>query len=63
MGLIYWAPILSFLLSSPMTNPLPQPDSLETLVETVQTRQLANRMAAAEREQERRQRPKPRGNR
>jgi hypothetical protein len=42
-----------------MTNPLPQPDSLETLVETVQTRQLANRMAAAEREQERRQRPKP----
>ena len=46
-----------------MINPLPQPDSLETLVETVQTRQLANRMAAAEREQERRQRPKPRGNR
>ena len=45
-----------------MTN-LPQPDSLETLVETVQTRQLANRMAAAEREQERRQRPKPQGNR
>ena len=49
-------------LYSPMTNP-PQPDSLETLVETVQTRQLANRMAAAEREQERRQRLKPRGNR
>ena len=45
-----------------MTN-LPQPDSLEALVETVQTRQLANRMAAAEREHERRQRPKPRGNR
>jgi hypothetical protein len=45
-----------------MANP-PLPDSLETLVETVQTRQLANRMAAAEREQERRQRPKPQGNR
>ena len=41
----------------------PQPDSIETLVETVQTRQLANRMAAAEREQERRQRPKPQGKR
>lgn len=41
-----------------MTN-LPQPDSIDTLLETVQTRQLANRMAAAEREQERRQRPKP----
>jgi len=42
-----------------MANPHPQPDSLETLVETVQTRQLANRIAAAEREQQRRQRPKP----
>jgi hypothetical protein len=41
----------------------PQPDSIETLLETVQTRQLANRMAAAEREQERRQRPKPYGKR
>jgi hypothetical protein len=40
-------------------NPQPQPDSIETLVETVQTRQLANRIAAAEREQQRRQRPKP----
>jgi len=39
----------------------PQPDSIENLLETVQTRQLANRMAAAEREQERRQRPKPQG--
>jgi len=38
---------------------LPQPDSIETLLETVQTRQLANRLAAAEREQQRRQRPKP----
>jgi len=37
----------------------PQPDSIETLVETVRTRQLANRIAAAEREQQRRQRPKP----
>ena len=44
-----------------MTNP--QPPSIETLLETVQTRQLANRMAAAEREQERRQRPKPQGKR
>jgi hypothetical protein len=43
-----------------MTN-FPQPESIETLLETVQTRQLANRLAAAEREQERRQRPKPRG--
>jgi hypothetical protein len=42
-----------------MANPQPQPDSIETLVETVQTRQLANRIAAAEREQQRRQRPKP----
>jgi hypothetical protein len=41
----------------------PQPDSIETLVETVQTRQLANRIAAAEREQQRRQRPKPSRNR
>lgn len=41
-----------------MTN-LPQPDSIETLLETVQTRQLANRIAAAEREQERRQKLKP----
>jgi hypothetical protein len=41
-----------------MSLPL-QPDSIETLVETVQTRQLANRIAAAEREQERSQRPKP----
>lgn len=41
----------------------PQPPSIETLLETVQTRQLANRMAAAEREQERRQRPKPHGKR
>jgi len=41
----------------------PQPDSIETLLETVQTRQLANRIAAAEREQERRQRPKPSRNR
>ena len=41
----------------------PQPDSIETLLEMVQTRQLANRMAAAEREQERRQRPKPQGKR
>jgi hypothetical protein len=41
-----------------------QPSSLETLLEQVQTRQLANRMAAAEREQERnRPRPKPRGQR
>jgi hypothetical protein len=40
-----------------------QPTSIETLLETVQTRQLANRMAAAEREQERRQRPKPQGKR
>ena len=32
-----------------MNNPHHQPDSLETLVETVQTRQLANRIAAAER--------------
>ena len=40
-----------------------QPPSIETLLETVQTRQLANRMAAAEREQERRQRPKPQGHR
>jgi hypothetical protein len=46
-----------------MTNTLPQPDSIETLVETVQTRQLANRIAAAEREQQRRQRPKPSRNR
>lgn len=46
-----------------MTNPQPQPDSIETLVETVQTRQLANRMAAAERELQRRQRPKPQANR
>ena len=46
-----------------MTKNTPQPNSLETLVETVQIRQLANRMAAAEREQERRQRPKSRGNR
>jgi hypothetical protein len=38
---------------------LPQPNSIETLLETVQTRQLANRLAAAEREQQRRQRPKP----
>jgi hypothetical protein len=38
-----------------------QPPSIETLVETVQTRQLANRMAAAEREQDRPQRRKPRG--
>lgn len=38
---------------------LPQPESIEALLETVHTRQLANRMAAAEREQERRQRPKP----
>jgi len=41
----------------------PQPDSIETLIEIVQTRQLANRIAAAEREQERRQRPKPSRNR
>jgi len=41
----------------------PQPDYIKTLVETVQTRQLANRIAAAEREQERRQRPKPSRNR
>jgi hypothetical protein len=40
-----------------------QAPSIETLVETVQTRQLANRMAAAEREQQRRQRPKPQGKR
>jgi hypothetical protein len=40
-----------------------QPSSLEALLETVQTRQLANRMAAAEREQERRQRPKPQATR
>jgi len=40
-----------------------QPEFIETLIETVQTRQLANRMAAAEREQERRQRPKPQGKR
>ena len=40
-----------------------QPSSLETLLEIVQTRQLANRMAAAEREQERRQRPKPQATR
>jgi hypothetical protein len=52
--------ILIFTL---MANPASQPDSIETLVETVQTRQLANRMAAAEREQERRQRPKPSRNR
>jgi hypothetical protein len=44
-------------------NPQHQPDSFETLLETVQTRQLANRIAAAEREQERRQRPKPSRNR
>jgi len=46
-------------MSSAANAPLPA--SFETLLETVQTRQLANRMAAAEREQERRQRPKPRG--
>jgi len=46
-----------------MTNAQPQPDSFETLLEAVQTRQLANRIAAAEREQERRQRPKPSRNR
>jgi hypothetical protein len=46
-----------------MNNPQPQPDSIQTLVETVQTRQLANRIAAAEREQQRRQRPKPSRNR
>jgi hypothetical protein len=40
-----------------------QPSSLETLLEIVQTRQLANRMAAAEREEERRQRPKPQATR
>jgi hypothetical protein len=40
-----------------------QPPSIETLLETVQTRQLANRIAAAEREQERRQRSKPHGKR
>jgi hypothetical protein len=46
-----------------MANPASQPDSIHTLVETVQARQLANRMAADEREQERRQRPKPSRNR
>lgn len=43
-------------------NEAAQPSSFETLLEQVQTRQLANRMAAAEREQQKR-RPKPRGNR
>ena len=52
--------ILIFTL---MTNPASQPDSIQTLVETVQTRQLANRIAAAERERERRQSPKPSRNR
>jgi hypothetical protein len=38
--------------------------SIKTLLETVQTRQLANRMAAAEREQQRRIKPsKPQGHR
>lgn len=46
-----------------MQHSFPQPDSIETLVETVQTRQLANRMAGAEREQERRQQSKPQGKR
>ena len=41
----------------------PQPPAIETLRETVQTRQLANRMAAGEREQERRLRPKPQAKR
>ena len=36
-----------------------KPSSFEVLLETVQARQLANRMAAAEREEQRRQRPKP----
>jgi hypothetical protein len=42
-----------------MAKPAYQHDTIQTLVETVQTRQLANRIAAAEREQQRRQRPKP----
>jgi hypothetical protein len=41
----------------------PQPPSIETLLETVQTRQIANRMAAAEREEQRRQQSKPQGKR
>ena len=40
-----------------------QQTSLETLLEVVQTRQLANRIAASEREQQRQQRPKPQANR
>lgn len=40
-----------------------QPESFENLLEIVQTRQLANRMAAVEREEQRRQRPKPSRNR
>jgi len=39
-----------------------QPTPLETLLEVVQTRQLANRIAASEREQQRQQRPKPKVN-
>jgi len=49
------------LFAFPKSMNSAQPPSIETLLETVQTRQLANRMAAAEREQERRQQPKPQG--
>jgi hypothetical protein len=41
-----------------------QPPFIETLLEAVQARQLANRMVAAEREQQRRIKPpKPQGHR
>ena len=40
-----------------------QPDAFEALLEKVQTRQLANRLAAGEREQQRQQRPKPQAQR